>query len=67
MRLIVRLGFLAGVLFLGASCDQGSKPTTSPATTPEAASTSSERKQTHPQQPTGQPQAGEGKQIPANR
>lgn len=60
----IRLALLAGVLLATASCDQGSKPAEHQASPSDAASTSSNLKETHPDQPTGLPQSGEGKQTP---
>ena len=60
----IGLGFMAGVLLLTASCDQGSKPADHPTSPSNAAPTSSNLKETHPDQPTGLPQSGEGKQVP---
>lgn len=67
MRLRYTLGFLFGVLLLSASCDQGSKPAEKSTPPPNAAPTSSNLKETHPDQPTGLPQSGEGKQVPTKR
>lgn len=60
MRRIQHILALAPVLALSCltvACDQGSKPSDQPARNPAA--TSSERKETHPEQPTGKPQGGE--------
>jgi hypothetical protein len=47
---------------LAVGCDQGPRQSNPPASGNPAA-TSSERKETHPQQPTGMPQSGE---VPSN-
>lgn len=58
---------LVANLIMATSCDQGSPPSGSPTSPSGAAPTSSDKKETHPDQPTGQPQSGEGKQIPTTR
>ena len=60
MRRMQHILALAPVLVLSCltfGCDQGSKPSDQPAG--KSAATSSERKETHPEQPTGKPQSGE--------
>ncbi len=52
------------LLSVSAGCDQGSKPSDRPAA---PGATSSERGETHPQQPTGEPQSGEVTQPAGTR
>ncbi len=61
MRRIHHVFALGSAVFLWsltAGCDQGTKQSNQPASGNPAA-TSSERKETHPEQPTGTPQSGE--------
>ena len=67
MPKIIIVASLALTLGIATSCDQGSSPSGPPTTPSGAAPTSSDKKETHPDQPTGQPQSGEGKQIPTTR
>jgi len=67
MGLLIMLALLAGGLFVATSCDQNPQPSVTPTNAPSAAPTSSDRKETHPDQPTGVPQSGEGKQVPVTR
>ncbi|MCC2643426.1 MAG: hypothetical protein K0S45_3839 [Nitrospira sp.] len=53
------LGSLVCSMALFAGCDQGANQSTKPAADPLGSSTSSDKKETHPDQPTGQPQTGE--------
>ncbi len=62
MRSVTRylgLGPLVCVAMLGIGCDQGSKPPEQAAQPSDTPATSSERTETHPDQPTGVPQSGE--------
>jgi hypothetical protein len=65
MRYLGMLVLLAAGLTVATACDQSPSSSPAPQNQPNAAPTSSDRKETHPEQPTGQPQSGEGKQVPA--
>jgi hypothetical protein len=66
---LIGLGSVLVVLSVAMGCDQGPAQPNQPAGVNPAA-TSSERKETHPEQPTGKPQSGEvppGGAPPAGR
>jgi len=65
MRYVGMLVLLLAGLTGATACDQSPSPSPTPPNPSNAAPTSSERKETHPEQPTGQPHSGEGKQVPA--
>lgn len=62
MRYLGMLALLLVALTGATACDQHPQPSQTPS---NAAATSSDRKETHPAQPTGEPQSGEGKQVPS--
>jgi hypothetical protein len=57
IELHVLLGSVLAASCMTAGCDQGTKQSNQPTGAGQA--TSSDRKETHPEQPTGKPQSGE--------